>query len=118
MAAITPELTKDRSDVRKVFKKANPYIYLIPAFLVMTIITFYPMAYQVYMSFTDYTIRYLNPANGAPPFVEFNNYLRVFMGDVKLSNFSFIRTLIFNLWWTFSNVIFHVSLGILIAGNI
>ena len=28
-------------------KKVNPYLYLVPAFLVMGVITFYPMGYQV-----------------------------------------------------------------------
>jgi len=30
------------------------FLYLIPAFAVMTIITFYPLLYQVWMSFTDF----------------------------------------------------------------
>ncbi|MCE5208535.1 MAG: sugar ABC transporter permease [Chloroflexi bacterium] len=115
MATISPEISRKQIGSNKIKKKITPYLYLIPAFLVMAVITFYPMGYQVYMSFTDYTIRYLNPANGAPPFVGLENYARVFAGDVKLSNFNFLRTLGFNLWWTFSNVIIHVSLGILIA---
>ncbi|MEM5774047.1 MAG: sugar ABC transporter permease [Anaerolineaceae bacterium] len=115
MAAVSPEIVQEGVNRNQVRKKVTPFLYLLPAFIVMTIITFYPMGYQVYMSFTDYTIRYLNPAAGSPPFVGFDNYLRVFAGDVKLSNFNFLRTLAFNLWWTFSNVIIHVSLGILIA---
>ncbi len=115
MAAVSPEITHEGVNRNQVRKKITPFLYLLPAFIVMSVITFYPMGYQVYMSFTDYTIKYLNPNAGAPPAVGFENYLRVFAGDVKLSNFNFLRTLGFNLWWTFSNVIIHVSLGILIA---
>ena len=32
------------------------WLYLIPAFLVMGLITFYPLFYQVWMSTTDYGI--------------------------------------------------------------
>lgn len=115
MTATSPEISKRQAGSARFRKKITPFLYLLPAFVVMTIITFYPMGYQVYMSFTEYTIKYLNPAAGAPPLVGLQNYLRVFAGDVKLSNFNFFNTLAFNLWWTFSNVIIHVSLGILIA---
>ena len=33
------------------------YLYLVPAFIVMAFITFYPMLYQVGMSFTDFGIK-------------------------------------------------------------
>jgi arabinogalactan oligomer/maltooligosaccharide transport system permease protein len=39
----------------------------------------------------------------------------VLKGLPTIPNFSFVNMLVFNLWWTFSNVIFHVALGILIA---
>ena len=31
-----------------------PYIYLLPAFAVMSVIIFYPLIYQVIISFTDF----------------------------------------------------------------
>ncbi len=115
MGTISSDLGRREVRGKKNLKKMTPYIYLVPAFLVMTIITFYPMGYQVYMSFTEYTIKYLNPISGSPPWVGLNNYLRVLQGDVNLSNFNFLRVLAFNLWWTFSNVFIHVAMGILIA---
>ena len=36
-------------------------LYLTPAFLVMGLITFYPLLFQTYMSFTDFGLRNLRP---------------------------------------------------------
>src|SRR6266478_2656642 len=63
------------------------YLYILPATMIMAAITYWPILFQVYMSFTDYGLR----------------------------NFRFWGILAFNLFWTFSNVIFHVTIGILIA---
>lgn len=124
-------------------KAITPYLYLIPSFLVMALITFYPMGYQVYMSFTNFGVRSLNPnaANYQPPqLVGLENYLNILVAGVPnewaasisewaqntlgtqplnglptIPNFNFWRMLGFNLFWTFSNVIFHVAIGIIIA---
>jgi arabinogalactan oligomer/maltooligosaccharide transport system permease protein len=101
----------------------------------MLLLTFYPLAYQVWMSFTDYGIikeegkQTLNrfgpdgqpPANYRPAqFVGAQNYTDVLTNEAQFvaklgGNFNFWRILSFNLWWTFSNVLFHVVLGVLIA---
>ena len=36
------------------------YLYLVPAFAVMSLITIYPLVYQVYMSFTNTELKHLN----------------------------------------------------------
>jgi len=90
-------------------------MYLIPAFLVMGIITFYPMGYEVWMSFTNYGLQNLRVDAPPPNWVGLENYIRILQNELGLSNFDFFRTLLFNLFWTFSNVIIHVALGILIA---
>lgn len=130
---------------RSLSRRITPYIYLAPAFIIMGLITFYPMAYQIWMSGTNYGVRSLNPRSAtyqAPEWVGAQNYLNILIsglpgesgetvartleglfgleaGTLKglptIPNFSFINMLIFNLWWTFSNVIFHVALGIVIA---
>jgi arabinogalactan oligomer/maltooligosaccharide transport system permease protein len=97
------------------FRKIMPYLYLFPAFLVMGVITFYPMGYQVWMSFTDFGVQNLRVTSPSPNFVGFDNYINILTTNLGLSSFSFWRTFGFNLWWTFSNVIFHVALGIIIA---
>ncbi|MFZ1596234.1 MAG: sugar ABC transporter permease [Anaerolineae bacterium] len=110
------------------------WLYLLPAFLVMGMITFYPLFYQVWMSTTDYNIKNLridapapNPANlseacttnmkGECTWGRFDNYRQIFTGElpVAIANFSFWNVLAFDLVWTFTNVPFHVIIGVLIA---
>jgi arabinogalactan oligomer/maltooligosaccharide transport system permease protein len=91
------------------------YLFLAPALLVMAIITFYPLVFQVWLSFTDYGLRNLRVNAPAPNIVGFDNYLRVLGNDIVLPNFEFLRVLVFNLFWAFSNVIIHVVLGVAIA---
>ena len=82
----------------------------------MAIITFYPLIYQVWMSFTDFgpkNFRVNNPI--APTFVGLDNYIRVATSNLQIPNFEFPRLVLFNLWWAFSNVVVHVILGVLIA---
>ncbi len=100
---------------KSITKRFNPYFYLIPAFLVMGVITFYPMGFQVWMSFTDYGIKNLRFDAPLPDFVGFLNYLDILSKDLGLSSYSFWYSLGFNLFWTFSNVIIHVAMGIVIA---
>jgi arabinogalactan oligomer / maltooligosaccharide transport system permease protein len=97
-------------------RSASPYLYLVPAFAVMAIITFYPLVYQVYMSFTDFgpkNFRVVNPV--APNFVGLDNYIRIAQSNLQIPNFEFVRLVLFNLWWALSNVVVHVILGVLIA---
>ena len=39
---------------------ATAYLYLLPALLVMGVITLYPLLYQVWMSFTDFGLKNLS----------------------------------------------------------
>jgi arabinogalactan oligomer/maltooligosaccharide transport system permease protein len=101
---------------RKSFStRITPFMYLLPAFLVMAVITFYPMGYQMWMSFTDYGIKNLRVDSPLPNFVGLKNYISILTTNLGLSSFNFWRVLAFNLWWTFSNVILHVFLGVIIA---
>jgi arabinogalactan oligomer/maltooligosaccharide transport system permease protein len=92
------------------------FLYLIPAFLVMSIITFYPLLYQVWMSFTDFQPQNLRVGAPAPPWIWFGNYIKILTNDIAgIPNYDFLRILAFNLFWAFSNVIIHVILGVAIA---
>lgn len=90
-------------------------LYMLPAFIVMGIITFFPLLYQTWMSFTDYTLENLPPRGVPPNFVGIDNYVRVLTTDLNIPNYDFWRIISFNLWWAFSNVVIHVILGVLIA---
>lgn len=108
------------------------YVYLIPAFVVMGLITFYPMFYQVWMSFTDFGIKNLRVGSTPPNNVGIQNYLDILPDKInilgaeidipgtgklatKVQNFNFMRILGFNLIWTIANVPIHVVLGVLVA---
>jgi arabinogalactan oligomer/maltooligosaccharide transport system permease protein len=90
-------------------------LYLLPAFFVMGIITFYPLAFQTWMSFTDFAIGNLRPGAPAPPWVGLGNYIRIVENNLGIPNFYFVRQVIYNLWWALANVAIHVVLGVAIA---
>jgi arabinogalactan oligomer / maltooligosaccharide transport system permease protein len=117
MAVINPPAPGDKPirAENKLVKFVTPYLYLLPAFIVMGIITFYPMAFQIYMSFTDFSLKNLRANGPAPAWVLLQNFSNILVGKISLSNFNFWNQLGFNLWWTVSNVVLHVALGILIA---
>ena len=87
-----------------------PYLYILPASIILAIVTLYPIAYGVYLSFTDYRIK--NLRGRTPDWVWFQNYERIFKNELPLSNFNFWRIIGFNITWTITNVIFHVIFGI------
>ncbi len=82
----------------------------------MGIITFYPLVFQVWMSFTDFTLKNFRVNNPvAPTIVGLDNYIRIAQSNLAIPNFEFMRLVLFNLWWAFSNVVIHVVLGVVIA---
>ncbi len=89
------------------------YLYILPAFLVMAFITFYPILYQIWLSFTDFELKHLRTLN--PDFVSFQNYSQVIVSGLPVTNYNFLRILVFNLVWTVINVFLHVTIGILVA---
>jgi arabinogalactan oligomer/maltooligosaccharide transport system permease protein len=115
MATTAAVISKPRQG-RNWRRASSPYLYLVPAFAVMAIITFYPLVFQVWMSFTDFgakNFRVNNPV--APNFIGLDNYVKIASSRLNIPNFEFIRLVLFNLWWAFSNVVIHVILGVLIA---
>lgn len=117
MTAIAPALPKSKSAFQSL-KKRYPnmwlaYLYILPAFLVMMFITFYPLIYQVWMSLTDFQLKHLRTMN--PDFVGLQNYINVIVRGLPVTNYNFGRIFVFNLFWTFVNVFLHVSIGIAVA---
>lgn len=95
--------------------KRAAYLYLVPAFLVMGIITLYPLLFQVWMSFTDFGIQNLRVGSEPPNWVGTQNYVNVLSSQLAIPNFYFLRIILYNLWWAFANVAIHVVLGVAIA---
>lgn len=109
------------------------YLYILPAAVVMSLITVWPLIYQLWMSFTNYSNRNLRTDNlllqmvgtftgnttafNSPSWVGLANYFGILFGDLAqvLSGFDFWRILLFNLVWTVVNLVFHVSIGVGIA---
>ncbi len=89
------------------------YLYILPAFLIMALITFYPLIFQVWMSFTDFALKHLR--NWNPEWVFLQNFITILKSGLPVPNFSFQRILVFNVLWTVVNVFFHVALGIILA---
>jgi arabinogalactan oligomer / maltooligosaccharide transport system permease protein len=102
-----PRLKKRRSDT------TLAALYILPAFLLMAFITFYPLAYQVWLSVTNFELKNLRLMN--PDFVGLDNYVRVIIQGLPVTNYDFWRILVFNLFWTVVNVFFHVTIGIIVA---
>ncbi len=104
-----------RSLWRRSANTRTAYVFLAPALLVMLVITFYPLVFQLWMSFTSYGLGNLRPTAPAPPYVGLDNYIRILDNNIVIPNFDFVRILTFNLFWAFSNVVIHVILGVAIA---
>lgn len=98
-------------------RAALPYLYLVPAFAVMTIITFYPLVYQVIVSFTDFQTKDLRMGLNSPVlhYIGLKNYIDILTAGLPVQNFEFFRILVYNFWWAITNTMVHVPAGILIA---
>ncbi|MBI2758250.1 MAG: sugar ABC transporter permease [Chloroflexi bacterium] len=103
----------------KALKKraALPYLYLVPAFAVMAVITFYPLIFQVIISFTDFQTKDLLKQLASPNLhqIGLKNYINIITGGLPVQNFEFFRVLTYNFWWAITNVALHVPAGVLIA---
>jgi arabinogalactan oligomer / maltooligosaccharide transport system permease protein len=113
--ATTPQIVVRTSRWKRSRNTRIAYLFLLPALILMAVITFYPLAFQVWMSFTDFQLKNLRPTSPAPPFVGLDNFARILDNNVVIPNFDFVRILVFNLFWAFTNVVIHVVLGVIIA---
>lgn len=118
MAAISPITPLPKQGFLPGLKKKYPntrlaFLYILPAFIIMAFITFYPLGYQLWMAFTDFQLKHLRLLN--PDYVGIDNFVNVIVRGLPVTNYNFLRIFVFNLFWTFVNVFLHVSIGILIA---
>lgn len=118
----TPRKKPESGFSKEVKKSVTAWIYILPAGLLMIIITMLPQVYQIWMAFTDYAIKNLrfNPINPdtaqfAPSMVGLQNFIDILQNNLSITNYNFGRILIFNIVWTVANLVFHVGLGVLIA---
>jgi arabinogalactan oligomer/maltooligosaccharide transport system permease protein len=108
---------------QRIKESRTAWMYILPAGLVMILITLLPQLYQLWMAFTDYRVanlRYVifDPSTWekyAPTFVGIQNFVKILTNKLAIENYDFGRLLLFNVTWTVTNVFFHVVLGIAIA---
>jgi len=82
-----------------------PYLLLLPSALVMAAAVLYPFAYNLAISLSNMSLRRFSDWE----IVGFDHYAAVFTDPV------FYRVLWKTLFWTFSNVALHISIGVLLA---
>jgi|GEM_PF-20727 len=90
---------------REAKQNRSAYVYVLPALLGLVALTFYPVLYGFFLSFTDRT----GAQNPTQNFVGFVNYLTVF----TTPDFAMVAAT--TLVWTVVNVFFHVTIGLLLA---
>jgi len=83
-------------------------MFLAPALLVMAIITFYRSSSRSGCRSPTTACANLRVNSPAPNMVGLENYQRILDNNIVPANFDFIRILVFNLFWAFSNVVLHV----------
>lgn len=86
-------------------EKFNYYLFLIPAFLVFGVFTFWPLVQSLYLSFFKYNIISIN----SPKFVGIKNYSYIFHDQVFWT--SIINTLVY----VFGTIPFKLLIGLLLA---
>lgn len=91
-----------------------PWMFILPSLALMLFITFIPQAYQIYISFTDFSVQNLSGAV-APNWVGLKNYQDVLIQGLQVPNYAFLPLLGFNIIWTLINVTFHVIIGVGVA---
>ena len=83
----------------------SAHAYIAPAMLALAVLTFYPVLYGFWLSFTNADATRL----GDESFVGLINFLDVFTSS------GFLRVTLFTLVWTVSNVAAHIGLGLFLA---
>ena len=91
-----------------------PWLFIVPSLALMAFITFLPQLYQIYISFTDFSVQNLSGAV-APNWVGLKNYQDVLVQGLQVPNYAFLPLLGFNIMWTLVNVTFHVIIGVGVA---
>ncbi len=81
------------------------YAFLIPAALVVTLVIVFPFFYNIFISFSNLSLKTFQDWS----ITGFHNYFDIFKEPQFFS--VFLKTLL----WTFLNLFFHVSIGLVLA---
>ena len=81
---------------------------VVPSFLVLVAVVFYPFVYNVVISFSNMSLRHIRDWS----IIGFQQYYKVFFEPTQPDFYVvFLKTII----WTAVNVAFHVGLGVMLA---
>ena len=83
----------------------SAHVYIAPAMLALAVLTFYPVLYGIWLSFTNADATRL----GDESLVGLVNFIEVFTSS------GFLRVTVFTLIWTVTNVTAHIGLGLFLA---
>ena len=95
-------------------RERSGYLFILPAILLLATLTFYPVGYGIYLSFTDESAENY----GQGEFVGLDNYETLFSDERDYDGDGdpgFWRTFTFTLVWTFGCVAMHMLLGVMFA---
>ena len=81
------------------------HAYIAPALIALAVLTFYPVLYGIWLSFTNADQSHL----GDNTWIGVENFVTV------LTSTGFVRVTLFTLIWTLANVVAHVGLGLGLA---
>lgn len=90
----------------KGFARVNESLFVIPAFVVVVALMVFPVAYTVYLSFTNWTPTSL----GSPELVGFQNYTDLILNDER-----FLDALWRTIWYTAVGLSIQCVLGVGLA---
>ena len=86
-------------------KSRLAHMYIAPALLALAVLTFYPVLYGFWLSFTDADQTHL----GEQSFIGLQNFWEVITAS------GFIRVTLFTIIWTVANVSAHIGIGLFLA---
>ncbi len=81
---------------------------VVPSFVILVAVVFYPFVYNVVISFSNMSLRHIRDWS----IIGFQQYYKVFFEPTQPDFYVvFLKTIV----WTAVNVIFHVGLGVMLA---
>lgn len=87
---------------------AQPYIYITPAVILMTLLSMLPNLYSVYLAFTNFSLFHYDKFS----FVGLRNFFKIFGGSELQT---FIRVFEWTLLWAGVSVFFSIAVGLMLA---
>lgn len=94
--------------MNKTYKNLFIALFVVPSFLILAGVVFYPFIYNVVISFSNMNLRHIKDWE----LIGVKQYVKVFTETTQPNFYSvFVKTII----WTVVNVFFHVVIGVFLA---